>query len=98
MTALLSRILSWFAGRIDRSIGWYRLPTALGLAVLVGLRDQLRAHNLFDTGRGRLDEPPYDDPDIANRLTARMLNGTYNDLTDPHGSVAHCARVLCPDR
>jgi hypothetical protein len=83
VTALLSRILSWFAGRIDRSIGWYRLPTALGLAVLVGLRDQLRAHNLFDTGRGRLDEPPYDDPDIANRLTARMLNGTYNDLTDP---------------
>jgi hypothetical protein len=51
--------------------------------VLVGLRNQLRAHNLFDTGRGPQDEPPYDDPDIANRLTARMLNGTYNDLTDP---------------
>ena len=51
--------------------------------MLVGLRNQLRAHNLFDTGRGPQDEPPYDDPDIANRLTARMLNGTYNDLTDP---------------
>ena len=51
--------------------------------MLVGLRNQLRAHNLFDTGRGRQDKPPYDDPDITNRLTARMLNGTYNDLTDP---------------
>ena len=51
--------------------------------MLVGLRNQLRAHNLFDTGRGPQDEPPYDDPDIANRLTARMLNGTYNDLADP---------------
>lgn len=51
--------------------------------MLVGLRNQLRAHNLFDTGRGPQDKPPYDDPDIANRLTARMLNGTYNDLADP---------------
>jgi hypothetical protein len=50
---------------------------------LVGLRNQLRAQNLFDTGRGPLDKPPYEDPDVANHLTARMLNGTYNDLTDP---------------
>jgi heme peroxidase len=83
MTALPSRLLSWLAGRIDRSFGWYRLPTPLGLAVLIGLRNQLRAHNLFDTGRGTLDEPPYEDPDVANRLTVRMLSGTYNDLSDP---------------
>lgn len=83
MTALLPRLLSWFAEKVDRSLGWYRLPTPLGLAVLVGLRNQLRVHNLYDTGRGPLDKPPYEDPDVANHLTTRMLNGTYNNLADP---------------
>jgi hypothetical protein len=78
----LWRPFSWVADQVDRSFGWSRLPTPLGLLVLIGLRDQLRARNLYDTGRGALDKPPYDDPHAGN-LTARSLNGTYNDLDDP---------------
>jgi hypothetical protein len=82
LTGTLSGPLSWVAEKVDRSIGWSRLPRPLGLLVLIGLRDQLRARNLYDTGRGALDKPPYDDPNAGN-LTARTLNGTYNDLDDP---------------
>lgn len=78
----LSRVLSWAAEKVDRSIGWSRLPTPLAIPVLIGLRDQLRAHNLYDTGRGPLDKPPYNDPHAGN-LSARTLNGTYNDLDEP---------------
>jgi hypothetical protein len=78
-----SRFLSWVATKVDQSIGWSRLPTPLAIPVLVGLRDQLRADNLYGTGRGRLDRPNYEDPNVSNHLTARMLNGTYNDLNDP---------------
>jgi hypothetical protein len=54
----------------------------LGVLVLIGLRDQLRARNLYDTGRGASDQPPYADPQAGNHA-ARTLNGTYNDLDDP---------------
>jgi Animal haem peroxidase len=77
------RLLSWVAGKVDRSIGWSRLPVPLGIPVLVGLRDELRAKNLFGTGRGLLDRPGSEDPNVDNHLTARMVNGTYNDLNDP---------------
>src|SRR5271165_4631369 len=79
VTALTSRLWSWFAGQIDRSVGWYRLPKPLGLAVLLGLRTQLRGHDLLVSGPGPPDQPAQAYPDDANRLTARMLNGTYND-------------------
>jgi heme peroxidase len=82
LTGTLSRSFSWVAEKVDRSFGWSRMPRPLGLLVLIGLRDQLRARNLYDTGRGALDKPPYDDP-YAGNLTARTLNGTYNDLDDP---------------
>jgi hypothetical protein len=78
-----SRFISWVAEKIDQSIGWSRLPTPLAIPILVGLRDQLRADNLYGTGRGRLDRPSFEDPNTSNHLTARMLNGTYNDLNDP---------------
>jgi hypothetical protein len=71
------------AEKVDRSIGWWRLPTPLAIPVLVGLRDQLRADNLYGTGRGPLDRPNGDDPYVGSHLTARTLNGTYNDLNDP---------------
>ena len=37
---------------VDDKIGWDRLPVLLGLAVLVGIRSTLRAHNLYNTWRG----------------------------------------------
>jgi hypothetical protein len=68
------------AEAIDRRVGWDKLPRLLALPVLIGLRNRLREENLYDTGRGPLDRP-----DIAaheSYLTARTVDGTYNDLND----------------
>ena len=83
MSGILSRIFSRMAEIADRSIGWARLPTPLAILVLIGLRNQLREQNLYSTGRGPLDMPPSQDPNVTNRFDARMGNGTYNDLDDP---------------
>jgi hypothetical protein len=83
VTGKLSRLVSDSAEKVDRSFGWARLPTLLAIPVLIGLRDRLRAKNLYDTGRGPLNTPPYDDPNVSRHLGARMMNGTYNDLEDP---------------
>ncbi|MFG1707794.1 peroxidase family protein [Nonomuraea sp. M3C6] len=71
------------AERIDRAVGWHRLPLPLGLAVLIGLRDRLRDRNLHDTsGRPAIDPPPVGPPQ-AWHATARTPDGTYNDLARP---------------
>src|ERR671934_2463654 len=75
-------VADW-AESIDRSIGWAKLPPPLALPVLIGLRDRLREKNLYDTGRGPLDRPPFTDPNQADYRGARTLDGTYNDLDDP---------------
>ena len=64
MTGKLTRLVSDFAEKVDRSFGWARLPTIAAIPVLIGLRDRLRAKNLYDTGRGPLDKPPFEDPDV----------------------------------
>jgi Animal haem peroxidase len=67
--------------RIDRRYGWDKLPWPLGLLIMIGLRNRLREKNLYDTGRGPLDRP---DVSVHPRyLTARTLDGTFNDLDDP---------------
>jgi hypothetical protein len=81
--SLLSRFTSSAAEAVDRRFGWDRLPKPLAMLTLVGIRDRLRAENLFDTGRGPGDRPPTGDGDGAHHLTARTLDGTYNDLADP---------------
>jgi Animal haem peroxidase len=69
------------AEKLDRRVGWDRLPWPLGLLTLIGLRNRLREKNLYDTGRGPLDRP---DVSVHPRYqTARTLDGTYNDLDDP---------------
>ncbi len=83
MTGKLTKLVSDFAEKVDRSFGWSRLPTVAAIPVLIGLRDRLRAKNLYDVGRGPLDRPPFEDPDTSRHLGARMINGTYNDLDDP---------------
>jgi hypothetical protein len=75
---------SWYdnwAQAVDRRIGWDKLPRPLALLVLIGLRNILREKNLYDTGRGPLDMP--DVSDHPRYLTARTLDGTYNNLDDP---------------
>jgi hypothetical protein len=68
---------------VDRRIGWSKLPWPLGLLVVLGLRFRLRAKNLYDSGRGPLDVPPPGDEWHVDHLTARTIDGTYNDLEEP---------------
>ncbi|MCB5181560.1 peroxidase family protein [Streptomyces antimicrobicus] len=73
---------------VDHRIGWDRLPRPLGLLTLVGLRDNLRRKNLFDT----TSYPTRGAPDIeapsARHLTERTADGTYNDLEHPRMGMA----------
>jgi heme peroxidase len=67
---------------VDKRIGWHRLPVPLGLLALIGIRNQLREKNLFDTrpnGHDTREAPPWN----PRYLTARTFDGTYNDLDDP---------------
>jgi len=66
---------------VDKKVGWHRLPLPLGIPTLIGIRERLRHENLFDTGvpESPDDLPPYD----PRYLTARTLDGTYNDLSRP---------------
>ncbi|HYT81339.1 MAG TPA: peroxidase family protein [Actinomycetota bacterium] len=87
---LLSKILTYLAEALDRSVGWPRLPKPLGILTMVGLRERLRERNLYDTG-GLADEPGRAGemrPSEGDYLNARTLDGTYNDLDHPKmGSV-----------
>jgi Animal haem peroxidase len=77
------RLYEGVAQALDRKIGWDRLPTPLGLLVLVGLRSLLRKHNLHDTtGLPAVDTPPIP-PSEVSWQTTRTADGTYNDLDHP---------------
>lgn len=86
-----SRLASFYnksAEFIDHRIGWDKLPPLLGLAVLAGLRNTLRAENLHDTNW--LPSIPVADPipDGQRYLTARTPDGTFNDLSNPRMGAA----------
>ena len=70
---------------VDKKVHWHRVPGPLGLLTLIGIRDQLRARNLYDTGspagNGR-DAPRWN----PRYLSARSIDGTYNDLQNPGSS------------
>src|SRR5882724_9846653 len=76
---------------IDHSIGWDKLPPALGLPVLAGIRNTLRKNNLHDTATA--PSIPLPDPvaDGDRYLTARTSDGTFNDLSNPRMGAA-CTR------
>ena len=68
---LLTSLLTDAAGRLDRRYGWDRLPWPLGLMTLIGLRNDLREKNLYDTGRGPLDGRHLRPPALPDRAHAR---------------------------
>jgi hypothetical protein len=72
-----SRLLIKLSSTLDRRIGWHRLPGPIGLLTLIGLRQQLRAHNLQDTG---LVAP---EPPRPPNLKVRTLDGGWNDIGQP---------------
>jgi Animal haem peroxidase len=80
MSNVLIRAAAWCAERVDRIIGWPRLPTVLAIPVLLGLREQLRSKNLYDTGR---DPSPGAHLVTAEGLSARTLTGCQNNPGDP---------------
>jgi hypothetical protein len=77
------RIYDAIAEKLDRRIGWDRMPTPLGLAVLIGVRNVLRKRNLYDTEQlpstGVAPVPRW----RPEYRTQRTPDGTYNDLTSP---------------
>lgn len=87
MSSLLTR---WFIKAteiVDRRIGWDKLPPWIGLSVLIGVRDALREHNLYDTYRDDPPSAPAHDP--ADYLTVRTVDGSYNDLSAPSMGMAN---------
>ncbi len=94
-----TRLLEWAAGRLDGTVGWSRLPTPLGLAVLVGLRGRMRRENLFDTGPHPAGPLPADTED-SEHGRARTVDGTYNRLDDPRVGSIGCrfGRNVAPEQ
>ena len=67
---------------LDQRVGWSTLPTAGGLVTLIGVRNTLRANNLYDTGvpEATAANPL---PAHANVERWRTEDGTSNDLKCP---------------
>ncbi len=77
-----SRLFVKVTEAIDRRWRWDRFPTLVSLVLLKGIRDNLRARNLFDTND--TESLPKLDPEPAPRyLVARTADGAYNDLSAP---------------
>jgi hypothetical protein len=77
--SILSRLFTRATEALDQRVGWHRLPLPLEILALIGLRIRLRERNLYDTSS--LQRPP--EPDSVRHLTARTVDGTYNDLDSP---------------
>ena len=72
------------AHRVDRKVGWHRLPVPLALPVLAAMRERLRERNLYDTGQPtNLPVPETNGEAEPRYLTARTIDGTFTDLDDP---------------
>jgi hypothetical protein len=94
---MLDSLLMRASGRaletLNRLVPWHRLPTWLGLANLVELREQLRAANLHDTQRidqsaGHTHQQAPLEPATSDVLRARSADGSYNDLESPRMGMA----------
>jgi hypothetical protein len=74
------RVYDGLAQAIDRRVGWDKLPTPLGLLVLIGVRNILRRENLYDTTSLPANAPAETEPFEPPYLTSRTVSGAYNDL------------------
>jgi len=77
------RIYDWAAEKLDHNFGWDKVPTPLGLLILIGLRNILRQQNLYDTTHEPAINLPPVEPMQARYLTERTADGTHNDLDNP---------------
>ena len=76
-TPLFARLTSWAAA----TSSWAKLPWPLGLVTILIYRNRLRRENLYDTQTAATMNRPL--PDGERHLTARTVDGTYNDLMSP---------------
>ena len=79
----LWRVYDRIAEKLDHAVGWDKVPTPLGLAILIGLRNILRQQNLYDTTSEPAVNQSAIEPMQARYLTERTTDGTYNDLENP---------------
>ncbi len=87
---IYKRVFIWLTERVDRRVGWFRLPKPMALVVLTGIRMKLRRTNLVDPDATAVSWGPEPDPPHLDspRTTARTITGVENDLADPKmGSV-----------
>jgi Animal haem peroxidase len=79
----VGNLVAPLAEKLDRTLGWDRLPPKLGMLVLLGLRQQLRQRNLYDVNSpprqvgGATAAPSAPLPD------ARTVDGSRTDRDDP---------------
>jgi hypothetical protein len=81
------RVYNAVATKLDRRFGWDKLPLPLSLAVLIGLRNELRRHNLHDSDLLPTATPPAL-PDPPRDYSVRTADGSYNDLGAPRAGMA----------
>jgi len=77
-----SAFLARIAVKIDKSIGWDKLPTPLALPVIIALRSLYRWRNLHDTNVLPTVDQPQPISEGERHLTARTADGTFNDLQE----------------
>jgi hypothetical protein len=75
-------IYDQLAQKLDSTYRWDKVPTPLGLLILMGLRNILRQQNLHDTTHEPAINQPAVEPMQASYLTARTSDGTHNDLNN----------------
>jgi hypothetical protein len=78
----VGRSLARLAVAVDDRRRWDRFPTWVALALIKGVRDNMRARNLYDTDDEE-STPKLDPTPEPRALVARTVDGAYNDLSSP---------------
>ena len=83
--SLFSRLYNSLAQTLDQTFKWHKLPLLIGIGILAGLRDILRAKNLSGTYSPKSPYPAVTPPagEGQHYVTARTADGTYNDTDVP---------------
>ena len=81
------RVFNGLSTKLDQRFGWDKLPLPVSLAVLVGLRNELRRHNLHDSNLLPSNPPGPLPPEPADDAI-RSIDGSYNDRRDPRTGMA----------
>ena len=83
MGSKVLKVLETAAEPLDRHWSWSSQPFPLGLATLIGLRQRLRARNLYDTGVPALADDELEAAGDPRTRRGRRRDGRFNDLARP---------------